>query len=220
MEEHDIKDVVAWLGQDPYHVAGGDEHELYANIKDCGLKATQAFLPNTYLPYLANTRYGRKEAIKAYKQYVLSAVEYGISLLIMDALPVGEGYMQAMQELCAYAKEQGVMLCVRDVASADMIGLLSRVPDLYYCLDTAACLKNGYDIQERIDALQDRLMAVVLADLALDDTRLLPGSGKTDFAPILKALSDTGYQGLLTVHAQKAANLDADGFLDAVKALA
>ena len=220
MHEHGIMQAITWLGQDPYCTTNIDEHELYATLRDAGLQAPIAYLPNNYLPYLANARYGRKEAIRAYKQYVLSGLEYGVGTIICDALPATEPYIEAMQEICDYATEQGMIVCVRDGAEVDIVGLLGRVPNLYYCLDTAVCLKNNIDPLQRIEVLQQRLLAVVLSDLAMDDTRLLPGTGKTDFGPILQAIAATGYQGVVGIHAVKAVNLDADAFLEAAKALA
>ena len=220
MREHNITECIGWLGQDPYCNTGIDQHELYATMRDAGIQARQAYLPAGYLPYLANARYGRKEAIRAYKQYILSGLEYGVNTIICDALPANEPYIEAMQEICDYATEQGMLVCVRDGTDVDIVGLLSRVQNLYYCLDTGACFKCGVDPLQRIDVLHQRMLAVVLSDLALDETRVLPGTGKTDFDPILQAIANTGYQGILGIHAVKALNLDADAFLESAKQFA
>lgn len=221
MKSHGLTDVLAWIGQCPAQNTAVGEHELYTELADNGMSVSAAYLPAAQLPYLSNTRYGKKDAIKAYKQYILSASELRVPLLIMDAAKTCEPLIEALQELANYAAEKGVLLCIRDGADTDVVGLLSRVDNLYYCLDTAMCIKYDVDAVQRIRDLRQRLMFVVLSDLNADDSRILPGSGKHDFAPVYKALKADNYTGVCGVHATSCKGAaTADAFLDAVLALA
>lgn len=218
LKAHGIEHVVTWVAHDVECTSTISEHELYAYVKDNGLTVDAAIVPNDNLAYLSNTRYGRKDALKAYKQYVLSAVDNRIPLLVLDAAPLSDAFVDALKEICDYAAEQGVIIALRDAQDADVIGILSRVDNLYYCLDTAVCIKHGYDPTARLSALGSRLMYVLLSDLGHDDTRYLPTYGTTDFAPILDAVKATGYVGSLGIYATNAKGIaDADAFLEAAK---
>ena len=218
LKAHDIDRVVCWLGRDVDSVSTVTEYELMGYVKDNRLAVDAAILPNDQLAYLSNTRYGRKDAIKAYKQYVLSAVEHGVPMLITDAAKVCDAEIEAFKEICDFATEQGILVAVRDCADVDTIGLLSQVDNLYYCLDTAACAKNAIAVPQRLTAIDGRLVYVLIADVGHDDTRHLPQ--EADFAPIKNALNSTGYAGSCAIYATAAKGIaDADAFVEAAKAL-
>lgn len=220
LKEHGIGRIVSWVGRDVDSATTVSEYELFGYVKDNGLAIDAAIVPNDQLAYLSNTRYGRKDAIKAYKQYVLTAVDQRIPLLIVDAAPTCDAYVEAMREICAFAKEQGVLVAVRDGVGVDTVALLSEVEDLYYCLDTAACIKNGIDVPQRLGAVGKRLMYVLLSDLGHDDTRYLPTYGNTDFGPILAAIKNAGYVGTVAYYASNAKGIDsADEMIEAAKAI-
>ncbi len=220
LKEHGIDHIVAWLGRDVESATTVSEHELYAYVRDNGLSVDAAILPNDQLPYLSNTRYGRKDAIKTYKQYILSAVDHKVPLLIADGAATTPAYVEALQEICDFAQENGVLFALRDSADADVVGLLSQVNNLYYCLDSAACIKNGVDVCARLAAVGKRLVYVLLADVGHDDTLYLPDYGNTDFSPIKAAIAATGYVGNLGIHANAAKGIsDADAFIEAAKSL-
>lgn len=219
LKEHQIGQVIAWLGHDVEHCTTLTEHELFAYLGDNGLQVAAAYVPNDQLAYLRNTRYGRKDALKAYKQYVLSAVDLHVPLLILDGAPTSDAFVDALTEICDYAAEQGIMVALRDGADVDTIGLLSRVNNLYYCLDTATCIKQHLDPVARINALSSRLMFTVLSDLDHEDTRLLPTEGHTDFAPILTTLRASGYTGIYGIYATTCGAQDVDAFLETAKSI-
>jgi len=221
LKAHGVTRVVTWVGHDVEAATTLTEHELFAYVKDNDLTIDAAIAPNNHLAYLSNTRYGRKDALKAYKQYVLTAVDNHIPMLILDAAPLSAAYVEALKELSSYAAEQGVMLALRDAADVDMIGLLGEVDNLYYCLDTAVCIKHNIDVTQRVDALKSRLMYVILSDVGHNDARYLPNYGNTDFAPILEAIKASGYIGTYAIYASGAKGIsDADAFVDAAKAIA
>jgi len=220
LKAHGIDRVVTWIAHDVDCTSTLTEHELYAYVKDNGLTVAAALVPNDNLAYLSNTRYGRKDALKAYKQYVLTAVDNKVPLLVLDAAPLTDAYVDALNEICAYAAEQGVVIALRDAPDADIIGILSRMENLYYCLDTAICFKNGIDSLSRIASLKERLMFVLLSDLGHDDARYLPSYGNNDFAPILDAVKAAGYVGTVGIYASQAKGVaDADAFLEAAKGI-
>ena len=218
LKAHGIEHVVTWVGHDVECSSTLTEHELYAYVKDNGLTVDAALTPNDNLAYLSNTRYGRKDALKAYKQYVLTAVDNKVPLLVVDAAPLSDTYVDALKEICDYASEQGVIIALRDAPDADVIGILSRVDNLYYCLDTAVCLKNGIDPIARVNSLAKRLMFVLLSDLGHDEARYLPTYGNTDFAPILDAIKASGYVGTYGIYATTGKGIaSADALIDAAK---
>lgn len=219
LKAYGVKRVMAWVGHDPAHRTPLGEHELYATISDNDLTVVGALCPKDNLPYLANSRYGKKDAIKHYKQAILSCAEHRVPLLVMDVLPSSQAFVDSLSELAAYAKESGILLCIRESAGADTVGLLTDVPDLYYCLDTARCLALGLDPVERIRAAGERLAIVLLGDAASDDAiaeRVLPGK-LHDFAPFFAALEASGYQGDVVVTAQSQG--DIESFLTSIKSL-
>ncbi len=215
-----IRRVLAWIGHDPARRTALGEHELYADLSDNDLEVAGALCPNDNLIYLANSRYGKKEAIKQYKQAILSAAEHRVPLLILDVLPTSDAFVESLREIVDYAKDNGILLCIRETAGADTVGLLTEIPDLHYCLDTARCLALGLDPVERVGAAGERLAIVLAGDIAGNDDaigeRVFPGR-LHDFAPLWAALSSSGYLGDVVVTAQ--AGADADGFLNAVKGL-
>lgn len=220
LKAHGVDKVVTWIDHDVEATATLGEHELFSYVKDNALQIDAAIVPHDHLPYLSNTRYGRKDAIKAYKQAVLTAVDNHVPLLVMDAAPLSAPYVEALREICAYASENGVIIALRDAADADVIGVLSQVDDLYYCLDTAQCIKHHLDVPARVEALKSRLVYVILSDVGHNDERCLPTYGNTDFAPILAAVKASGYVGTYAVYASSAKGItDADAFIEAAKSI-
>lgn len=225
LKQHGLDHIIAWVGQNPYCKDNCSEMELYASARDCGLTVDCALVPSGNLPYLSNTRYGRKDAIKTYKQYVLSAADAQVPMLIIDVAPVCDALVAALTEICAFATERGVMICAKDAPDVDMVGLLTAVPDLYYCLDTAALQAMHIDPVSRIEACRDKLMMTLVGDLKpnmdMADVHLLPDATSPRWQALIQALQTNGYQGKLGIFAGYANGCaDADSFLQAVEKLA
>jgi len=209
-KSHGIERVLAWVGHDPARRTAMGEHELFANVADNNLTVVGALCPNDNLAYLSNTRYGRRDAIKHFKQAILSCAEHRVPLMILDAAPANQAFVESLAEIADYAHDNGIMLCVREAQGADTVGLLTAVPNLYYCLDAARSLALGQNPVERVTAAGDRLAIVLLGDVVGQDDaiseRRIPGKVH-DFAPLREALSAAGYQGDLVITAQ--ADIDA-----------
>ena len=205
VKAHSIDRVLAWVGHDPARRTALGEHELYAYIKDNDLQVVGALCPSDNLAYLGNTRYGRRDAIKHFKQAVLSCAEHRVPLLIMDAAPTNPALIESLEEIAAYAKDNGIMLCIREAQGADTVGLLTAIPDLYYCLDSARSFALGQNPAERVTAAGERLAIVLLGDVVGSDDsigeRRLPGKVH-DFAPLKDALKANGYRGDLVLTSQ------------------
>lgn len=220
LQAHGFRHVLAWIKQEPENRTTLSEHELYGYISDHNLEVAAAFVGNGMLPYLANSSYGRKEALKHYKQAILSAEEHRVPLLVMDALPTGEPFVSALRELADYASDNGVMLCVRDGVDVDTVGLLSEIDNLYYCYDTAAIMRSKQDLLVCAERAQDKLMLVCLGEELPGKQRLVPGTGKVDFAPIVAFLEKIKYQGIWGVSANTAPQgMSPDDMLETVAKL-
>lgn len=71
----------------------------------------------------------------------------------------------------------------------------AMLPDVRFTLDIKQAMKAGADPIEMARAMGDRLMNVHICDWREDGSLCLPGEGCFDFAALLDALDEAGYDG-------------------------
>lgn len=111
----------------------------------------------------------------------------------------------ALDDVAAVAEEHGLAACYHPhlttiVEAPDELDRLMHRTRIGFCPDTAHLAAGGGDPATLIRRYPDRVRHVHLKDVRLDPLAFLPlGEGELDFAEILRALEEVGYDGWLVV---------------------
>jgi inosose dehydratase len=112
---------------------------------------------------------------------------------------------RALDQVSDIAESHGLSACYHPhlstiVESPDELDRLLPHTRIGFCPDTAHLAAGGGDPAELIRRYPDRVRHVHLKDVTLDPLTFLPlGRGQIDFADVLSALAETGYDGWLIV---------------------
>jgi len=120
---------------------------------------------------------------------------------------VVDGISESVQRLHEYGRDRGVTVCAENL-KGDFVDV-TDFPALFDATDAAACLDTGHafvsgysgaDQAEFLREYGDRVSHVHLNDTRVDaeDEHLPVGLGRVDFAPIARALVETGWSGTCT----------------------
>ena len=111
----------------------------------------------------------------------------------------------ALDQVCEIAEAQGLVACYHPhlttiVESPDELDRLMPLTRIAFCPDTGHLAAGGGDPAAIIRRYADRLQHVHLKDVRLDPLEFLPlGQGSVDFADVLAAVRESGYDGWLMV---------------------
>ena len=112
---------------------------------------------------------------------------------------------RALDQVSDIAESHGLSACYHPhlstiVESPDELDRLLPHTRIGFCPDSAHLAAGGGDPAELIRRYPDRVRHVHLKDVTLDPLTFLPlGKGQIDFADVLSALAETGYDGWLIV---------------------
>ncbi len=133
-------------------------------------------------------------------------------------------FRAGLEEVRRYADERGVVVAIEPepgMLVGDLDDLLALDDDLALALDTGHCLVTG----ERDPAAAVREFAPRLATVAVEDMKRgehvhLPfGEGDLDLPPVLAALAEVGYGGLVSVELSRDSHRAHTMVHDAMRAL-
>lgn len=163
----------------------------------------------------------RKENIAYTKECIDLAVELGTDIVhgLSGKLAAGDSQAKAWERLCdgvvkclEWSESRGVRYSLEPVenhvvfGTEDMLRLLTdleaRQWHLYVNYDPSHLILFGDDLAEAVRRLADRIIYVHLKDAegtASEFTFPPLGRGKVDFAAIVQALGEIGYDGYLSV---------------------
>ncbi|MGW3984559.1 sugar phosphate isomerase/epimerase family protein [Streptomyces mirabilis] len=112
---------------------------------------------------------------------------------------------ESLDRVTEIAEDHGLSACYHPhlttiVESPEELDLLLSRTRIGFCPDTAHLAAGGGDPAELIRRYPDRVRHVHLKDLRREPLEFLPlGQGELDFAEILRAVAETGYDGWLMV---------------------
>ncbi len=111
----------------------------------------------------------------------------------------------ALDRITEIAADRGLLACYHPhlstiVETPDELDQLMALTRIGLCPDTAHIVGGGGDPAAVIRTYADRLRHVHLKDVRVDPLQFLPlGQGDIDFADVLSAIHDSGYDGWLMV---------------------
>ena len=146
------------------------------------------------------------------KEYIKKGTQIGIDKYVIHASgePIEENDRKTRMEcakkslfdLAEYAKKLGAIILVEDLPrtclgrdSSDILELISAHESLRVCFDTNHLLSE--DPIEFIYKLKGKIVSTHISDYDfINERHWLPGEGKLDWQNIIKALKETGYNGV------------------------
>lgn len=127
---------------------------------------------------------------------------------IVELLDYTDGSDMALLIEPAHAFETTLILTVAD--GLRMVGEIGS-ERLGILMDTGHCHVNGEDLGETILSLKEVPFHIHINDNPGDnDVHAVPGEGKMDFAPMVKALADINYRGFVSAELGFQYTLDPD----------
>lgn len=117
--------------------------------------------------------------------------------------PVAFG--KRLNQLSLIAEEYGITLCLETVhwcafSSPDFFKeVKAQAPKLGVTLDVKQCWQSGYDWQDYLDVIGDRLKNVHLCDHDAEGNICMIGKGVFPFDALIKRLKEDGYQGPIII---------------------
>lgn len=153
----------------------------------------------------------RQSSVDYWASMIRWISDYGVKVFVVHSSgePIAEAdraeKMKCAKESLAYlaqiADECGAVIAVENLPrtclgrdSRDILELTSADPRLRVCFDTNHLLRQ--DIGEFIHAVGSKIITTHVSDYDLIDERhWLPGEGKIDWAALMNALKEVGYDG-------------------------
>ncbi len=120
---------------------------------------------------------------------------------VIDPIAFGK----RMKELGDIALEYGITLCIETVhwcafSSPSFFEKVRKVaPNIGVTLDVKQCWQSGYDWNEYLDVIGDRLMNVHLCDHTADGKICMIGKGVFPFDKLIARLHKDGYKGPIII---------------------
>lgn len=148
--------------------------------------------PMQYLPYMQNVEFLKQENLEFYTDLLPYAEKLDIIMLTENMWQCNQNNGHIIQSTCAEAKEFAEYV--------DMIGS----PYLKACLDIGHTCLTGESVANMIKTLgKERLFGLHIHDVdAINDSHTLPYTLKVDFAEMIDALAEIGYEGDITFEAE------------------
>lgn len=187
----------------------GREGELRRLLDDAGVELVSVYTGGNYvyddiLP--AELSRARKAADLAADFGATSLVVGGGAQRHDEIRPTDyEKLAAALDQISDIAAERGLAACYHPhlttiVESPQQLEQLMQRSRIAFCPDTGHLAAGGGDPATLIRQYADRLQHVHLKDLRTDPFSFVPlGEGELDFADILQALEDVGYDGWAVV---------------------
>lgn len=147
--------------------------------------------PLQYLPYMSNVEFLKQENIRFYNDLLPYAEKIGIVMLTENMWQNNKNNGCIVQSTCAEAKE----FC-------DYVDMIDS-PYLKACLDIGHSYLTGESITNMVKTLgKDRLFGLHIHDVdGIHDSHTLPYTRSVDFAEMISALKEIGYEGDITFEA-------------------
>ncbi len=193
--------------------------EIRALVRETGLPVPTVYGRIT-IPLLSRTVAERAQSLELVRSRLRDAAAIGATSLIV--VPIfgearitvdrGQGVdeierallLVLLSEVAADAEATGVRIVLEPLNRGETHFLTSpsSAADLTRCLDspwvgtmadTYHMDREGQDAVREVERIRDQLMQIHLSDR----DRTLPGEGGIDFAPMLRALDDMGYEGFM-----------------------
>lgn len=189
--------------------AAGDQ-----NIKYCALATGMEYTKNG-LSLISDSSQTRRDAVSRLKEHIELASKLGCCVIVgimranipdFDKYDLYEGRLtQALCELSDYAGGLGVMIVVESImryinnylnAAPETAAYLRRLNrgNVRLHIDTHSMTIEDADLAQSVLASRDMLEYVHFSD----SNRGYPGAGNIDFAPVMNALMEVGYQDYIT----------------------
>jgi L-ribulose-5-phosphate 3-epimerase len=86
-----------------------------------------------------------------------------------------------------------------ELEAKKLLDIVAVAPNVHVTYDTGNITSCGFDHEEYIDAISERISNVHLKDRTMDGNTVIPGSGRTNFKLIFDKLKDIGYSGVFTL---------------------
>ncbi len=164
-------------------------------------------------PYLLFSQYERRflDGLEVFKPIFETAAAVGAAFVILHGdrdpghLPVEESIAR-FERLYDLGRTFGVTLLQENVvrfraSSPDYVRAMRRQlgDKAQFTLDLKQCRRSGVDALDMIDAMAGAIRHVHISDATADADCLMPGKGAVDFAAILRALKNSGFDGALII---------------------
>jgi sugar phosphate isomerase/epimerase len=123
-----------------------------------------------------------------------------------DAAEMTRLGLEVLRELCAYAADRGVRLCIENLPSRyGFQTVTQRImeeaygwDDLWFCVDTCHATMDNPRALEQVSWLAPKVCQTHFSDTqGTEDSHLIPFDGKVDFPAMCRILGEAGYDGVL-----------------------
>lgn len=113
-------------------------------------------------------------------------------------------FINAMEKVVEHAARKGVMLGLENMDGKDILSIaeakdiLQEIPSPWFQLypDIGNLVANQFNLEEEINQIADRAVAIHLKDTRVNEYRRVPfGEGEVDFALAADRLAKQGYRG-------------------------
>ena len=129
-------------------------------------------------------------------------VYHGRNTPLLSPLPWNLKWnMEAVTPMCELAKDRGMVIGWENVCWCQLttpervLEAKAALPQVRFTLDIKQAARAGRNPLEYVYAMGDRLCNVHVCDWHDDGKLCLPGEGDFDFAALMKALREVGYNG-------------------------
>lgn len=129
-------------------------------------------------------------------------VYHGRNTPLLSPLPWNLKWnIEAITPMCELARQRGMVIGWENVCWCQLttpervLEAKAALPQVRFTLDIKQAMRAGCDPIDYVHAMRDQLCNVHVCDWQEDGKLCLPGEGIFDFAALMKALRDVGYEG-------------------------